>query len=427
MAYPVSRRDFVFMASAGMVCPAVLGADGRPRLKEAVGSAEIGKELTPWKYGELDLHFVHTGRGENMFYRFPDGTTMVNDTGDFYRPKEIKNIPWHPNGKLLGGEVMARYLARQVSSRSIDYAVVSHWHTDHVGAPSLGFRTAKDGRKICGLALLGEEFTFKNYFDHQYPDFDKYGSADESLAMMREFLEAKTKEGLHCEKFRPGALNQFRLLHDAEGKYRDSFSVRNVCANGVCWTGKGDETIDYAAIHTKAEGKDVIPNQNLLSMGFIIQYGKFRFWTGGDVSGFLKDANGKLYNYEAVVGKSVGEVTVCKTNHHAWKDAMVKEFVEEVKSAAYITNVWCPHHIQDCNMQHISSRTLYSGKRLVFPTFIPALPKQKWPNASWWNDIVPGGGHIAVRVAPGGETYKIYQLESSDETGKVKAVFTGVS
>jgi hypothetical protein len=106
---------------------------------------------------------------------------------------------------------------------------------------------------------------------------------------------------------------------------------------------------------------------------------------------------------------------------------MVKEFVEEVKAAAYITNLWCPHHIQDCNMRHISSRDLYSGERLVFPTFVPGLPKQKWPDAPWWQDIVPGGGHVVVRVAPGGETYKIYQLESKDESQRVKAVFAGVS
>ena len=78
-------------------------------------------------------------------------------------------------------------------------------------------------------------------------------------------------------------------------------------------------------------------------------------------------------------------------------------------------------------MQHISSRNLYSGERLVFPTFVPELPKQKWPDAPWWQDIVPGGGHVVVRVAPGGETYKIYQLESKDESQRVKAVFAGVS
>lgn len=421
-----TRRDFVRMAAAGLASPVVFAKDGSIRLAQLANSDEIGSPLPRWKRGELDLHFVYTGRGESMFYRFPDGTTMVNDTGDFYRPKVGQDIPWHPDVNQLGGEVMARYLSSHVQSRKIDYAVISHWHADHVGAPSLSYRTAKDGRRVCGLALLGEEYAFDRYFDHQYPDLGKYGSADESLAMMREFLDAKGKEGLRCEKFRPGALNQICLLHDAKGEYHDSFSVRNVCANGVCWTGKGEETIDYAAIHVK-EGKSGKVNQNLLSMGFVIRYGKFGYWAGGDVSGYLKDANGVRFNYEAVVGKSVGPVTVCKTNHHAWKDAMVKEFVEEVKAAAYITNVWCPNHIQDCNMRHISSRTLYSGERLLFPTFVPGLAKQKWPDASWWKDIVPGGGHVVVRVAPGGGSYKIYQLESKDYSQRVKAVFAGIS
>ena len=427
MAYCVSRREFVQMVSAGVACPTVFGADGLPCLTKVMDSPEMGRPLAPWRKGEMDLHFVYTGRGENMFYRFPDGTTMVNDTGDFYRPKVGQDIPWHPDRGLLGGEVMARYLRRHVPSRKIDYAVVSHWHTDHAGAPSLGCRTARDGRRICGLALVGEEYSFGRYFDHQYPDFGKYGSADESLAMMREFVDAKKKEGLRCEKFRLGALNQICMLHDDRGEYSSSFSVRNVCANGVCWTGRGEESVDYAAIHVKAEGGESKVNQNLLSMGFVVRYGNFRYWTGGDVSGFLKDASGKPFNYEAVVGKSVGPVTVCKTNHHAWKDAMVKEFVEEVKASAYITNVWCPHHIQDCNMRHVSSRELYSGERLVFPTFVPELPKQKWPDAPWWKDVVFGGGHVVVRVAPGGGTYRIYQLESKDESQRVKAVFAGIS
>ena len=89
-----SRRDFVRLAAVGVACPAVFGADGRPRLVKVADSPEVGKPLALWRQGELDLHFVYTGRGENMFYRFPDGTTMVNDTGDFYRPKEVKNIPW---------------------------------------------------------------------------------------------------------------------------------------------------------------------------------------------------------------------------------------------------------------------------------------------------------------------------------------------
>ncbi len=425
----LKRRDFIRVSvAAGMAGPVVFGADGRPRLAQVQGAPEEGKELRAWRPGEMDLHFVYTGRGENMFYRFPDGTTMVNDTGDFYRTREINDIPWHPRRDLLGGEAMACYLRRQVPSRRIDYVAISHWHTDHVGDPALGYRIAKDGRRVCGLALLGEEFTFDRYFDHQYPNAGQYGSADASLALTQEFLRVKVPAGLKVEHFRPGALNQIRLLHDPEGKYGEIFSVRNVCANAVCWTGKGEETFDYGAAHAKCIGKEFIPNQNTLSMGFVVQYGKFRYWTGGDVSGTLKDVDGKPFNYEAVVGKRVGPVTVCKTNHHAWKDAMTREFTEQVRAAAYVTNVWCPHHVQDCNMRHISSRELYSGERLVFPTFLPEMPKKLWPDAPWWRDMVPGGGHVVVRVAPGGDTYRIYQLDSTDErTSRVKAVFEGVS
>ena len=426
----LKRRDFVGLAASACGSAIAWGGvkGGMPRISPVADDPEIGKAYPGWRAGEMDLHFVYTGRGENMFYIFPDGTTMVNDTGDYYRTREIPEIPWQPERNLLGGEVMARYLSRLVKSRHIDYVAISHWHSDHIGEPSIGYRLAKDGRRVCGLALLGETYSFGKYFDHQYPRMGQYGSGDEnSIAMMREFLKVKTAEGMKCEHFRPGALDQIRLMHDERNVYRGMFSVRNVCANAVCWTGEGERTFDHGAVHSRVIGREYIPNQNTLSMGFVVTYGKFRYWTGGDVSGLLKDKDGKAYNYEAVVGRQVGPVTVCKTNHHAWKDAMTREFVEQVRAAAYVTAVWCPRHIQDCNMRHISSRELYPGERFVFPTFVPEWPRTEWPDAPWWRDIVPGGGHVVVKVAPGGDTYRIYQLESADESMRVKAVFAGIS
>ena len=429
----LGRREFVKMASAAAGCAACVptaadaGSGREARIAPVAGSPETGRAYPGWKPGEMDLHFVYTGRGENMFYIFPDGTTMVNDTGDYYRTREIPHIPWHPRRDLLGGEAMARYISRLMQSREIDYMTVSHWHTDHVGDPGLGYRTAKDGRKVCGLALLAETFKFARYFDHQYPNQGQYGSADQSLAMMQEFLKSNRAKGIAVERFRPGALNQIRLLHDSAGRYGDTFSIRNVCANAVCWTGKGEETIDYGAIHAKATGMARISNQNTLSMGFLISYGKFRYWTGGDVSGKLKDASGGVFEYEDVVGRAVGPVTVCKTNHHSWKDAMGRSFVERVKAAAYVTAVWSPSHVQDGNMRWMSSRELYPGERIVLPTFVPEKPRQEWPEATWWRDMVTGGGHVIVKVLPGGDAFKIYQVESADETMRVKAVFKGRS
>lgn len=72
-------------------------------------------------------------------------------------------------------------------------------------------------------------------------------------------------------------------------------------------------------------------------------------------------------------------------------------------------------------MRWMSSRELYPGDRMVCPNFIPELPKQEWPDAAWWRDVMPGG-HVVVKVAPGGGSYKVYHLEATDESMRVNSV-----
>jgi hypothetical protein len=413
------------MASATCFAPGLF-AGAKPRIRPVADSGEIGRTLPRWKPGEMDLHFIYTGRGENMFYIFPDGTTLVNDVGDYWREKERAEIPWLPRADLLGGECVARYVKGVWDKPYVDYLTLSHWHNDHGGGPEFGTRKAADGREVCGIPLFDEFIRVNRFFDHQYPNRGQYTGGDLSTRKMIErWVEAKN---IKQEPFRVGALNQIRLMNDPEGKFRDSFSVRNVCANAVCWTGEGDKTRDYGEIHAMATKREVIPNQNTLSMGFVVKYGNFRYWTGGDVSGFLKDENGRDFNFEAVVGKAVGRVSVCKTNHHAWKDAMVEDFVREVQAAAYVTAVWCPRHIQDCNMRHMASRSLYAGERMVFETFVPEWPRKEWPDAAWWKDVNPlPGGHVVVKVAEGGDTFKIYVVNATDESMTVTGVWEGIS
>lgn len=420
-----SRRGFMALAAAAGCSPWLYGADPS-RIRCLKGAPETGKPLPAWKKGEMDLHFIHTGRGENMFYRFPDGTCMVNDVGDYWRQRERHLIKWGPREDLLGGECVARYVKRETGKPYVDYLALSHWHSDHGGALKCGARKAADGRDVCGIPLFNESVGVGKFFDHQYPVNRKARGRDEDCkTMIEEWLSAKK---IPRESFRVGALNQIRLVHDTAGEYADSFSVRNVCANAVCWTGRGEEAHDYGADHLKVSGKDVMPNENTLSMGFMVRYGKFRYWAGGDVSCSLIGSDGKTFNFEETVGKAVGPVTVCKTNHHAFRDAMVEGFVREVRAAAYVTAVWCPRHVQDCNMRHMSSRSLYAGSRFVFPTFLPEWPKKEWPNAKWWSDVVPSAGaNVVVRVAPGGDTFRIYLTDAGSENPAVLGVWEGVS
>ncbi len=121
----LNRRDFLRNATAFGALSAVGIAQG--------GSAEVGRPYPGWRPGEMDLHFVYTGCGENMFYRLPDGTAILNDTGDFYRPRDLDQVPLLPSPDRLGGEWMARYLHRVYPEDAIDYAIFSHWHSDHIG------------------------------------------------------------------------------------------------------------------------------------------------------------------------------------------------------------------------------------------------------------------------------------------------------
>ena len=52
-----------------------------------------GETYAGWRPGELDIHFIQTGCGEQSFFIFPDGTTMLVDCGDFYRPQYLRHVP----------------------------------------------------------------------------------------------------------------------------------------------------------------------------------------------------------------------------------------------------------------------------------------------------------------------------------------------
>ena len=47
----------------------------------AAGGCSTERKYPGWRAGELDIHFIHTGVGEQTFFIFPDGTTMLLDSG----------------------------------------------------------------------------------------------------------------------------------------------------------------------------------------------------------------------------------------------------------------------------------------------------------------------------------------------------------
>jgi competence protein ComEC len=86
----------------------------------------------PWhpliRPGWLELTAIDVSQGDSLLLVFPDGETMLVDTGGFPGMERMRRKP-----KLdIGEDVVSPYLwERRI--RHLDYAVLTHGHSDHMG------------------------------------------------------------------------------------------------------------------------------------------------------------------------------------------------------------------------------------------------------------------------------------------------------
>jgi len=364
-----------------------------------------GKTHYPgWQPGEMDIHFIHTGTGEQTFFRFPDGTTMLLDCGHASRPPAyVSAIPPSPSAERTGGEWTRRYLERVTESRAIDYLMVSHWHSDHVS----------------GIPDVAQDFRFRTFLCHQFGKRFQYRKdADPSCeGFVSDWLPRASAAGMREEPFRVGALNQLCLRHDVSKRYGGVFEIRNIAANGVVWDGASGVR-DCAAEHVRTTGKPYI-SENTLSAAIRIRYGSFTCFFGGDIGGNLVAAGGARYSYEGLVGSVVGPVDVCKSNHHAYWDSMLEPFVRAVRPRVYLSSTWSPNQINDKTLPIMTSRDVYPGKRTVFLGYLPEEKRAAFADRPFFSDIAREQGHVVVKVASGGDEYEVFVLNAADESMSV--------
>jgi len=100
-----------------------------------VGAQVVGDGLPPGTPGTLDIHQISTGRGNSAFFVLPDETTMLVDAGELIRSGP-RLAPARPDGSRPAGEWLTRYIRHmytQGPSPRIDYALLTHFHGDHMG------------------------------------------------------------------------------------------------------------------------------------------------------------------------------------------------------------------------------------------------------------------------------------------------------
>ena len=400
----VNRRDFLGCAALAAAGGCV---SGLPDLSDA--SACPG-----WKPGELDIHFIQTGVGEQTFFILPDGTTMLVDCGDQFRIKYLPFIPRRPTADRLGGEWVSRYVQRLVPQREIDYFVLTHWHGDHCGKPDMRCETSADGRKICGVTRFAEDFGIRNFISRSDPDagVPTHGADWDSVEMMRRWIpDMCERRGMKRQAFEVGALNQLKMLRPEASAYRDVFAIRNLHADCRYWDGRG--IVDYAPEYVRRrpdlKGKVY---ENSLSLGFRLDYGKFAAYFGGDID---------FPDYEDRLAPVIGPVDVCKMNHHGCSSSMGATLCRELKARLYLASTWSPNQIDETNLVNMGSRELYPGGRFICPGYLPPFKLEAFRKAghAFADDFLPVQGHVVVKVAPGGGSWRFFVLTDRDESMRV--------
>ena len=398
-------------------------------LKSAVGEVWGG-----WKPGEFQVHFIYTGVGESMFLIFPDATTMLLDCGDHPALTRLDlALPVLPNPGRLAGDWVARYVTRvNPNGADVDYMMTTHWHTDHVG--SLYWQSArrlKKGERHTGLVRSGfglavETLHFKKAIDRGWPNYDdpmsKYPNEGRmTIDLMKQVYAFLAKrDGLTVEKFRLGATDQIVPLRNPSGV--NGFSVRNIAANGRI--ALPDGTIKDVMKHPDGSPMKCY-NENLLSLGTVFSYGKFRFYTAGDFSGPGDLASSNKFYPERLIGKAAGRVDVAKINHHGCH-SMPVELVRDLQARVYVACVWDQLHVTDNTMVRMSDTSLYPGERTIFPGVMSTERRAAEGDRAWMRNVpeaVYEGSHIVLSVPPGGETYRITCLTAADESMRIKATF----
>ena len=390
-----------------------------------------------WRVGHYQVHYIYTGRSECMFHIFPDGTSMLLDCGDtmrFYRTPAEVPLPGPPSERA--GAFAARYVRRvNPKGDKVDYLHLSHYHEDHGGGGRfhggpLG-KSSLGAFNLCGIADAARFLNFGCVVDRAWPGFDDpldvlATSRDGTPRQMRAvYAHLAETQGTRIERFAVGASDQMHML--ANPSLGPGFKVFNLCANGRY--ARPDGTIcDLYADRVKAGAK--VLNENGMSCGMVISYGKFRYFTAGDFSDSWKHADGVRRATEDVLAEAVGRVHVAKLNHHG-HHSMFPGLVKALRARVWTCCSLDQQHCTDDTMTRLADRSLYVGPRLMLPTYMPLNRPETPVGRGYLSDVarcvIDQPCHVVLDVPPGGETYTFSCFSAIQAGNPLKGEFTFIT
>lgn len=224
----------------------------------------------------LKIHILNVGQGDATLIQMPNGKTMLIDGGN--------------DGKGL--EVVVPFLQSQKISK-IDAALITHYDADHIAG--------MDEVISAYPPTLGVFDRGGNPMDDS-PYFPHYISAAGTL---RKTLAAGDE-----------------ILLDS------SVKIRCIIAQGQIWNGP----------LLSLEG-EFSQKENASSLGILLEYGKFRYLTSGDLTGGGSPGGFQTLDLETELAHTIGKVSAVHVNHHGSSTSSNAAFVEHTRPLVALFNV----------------------------------------------------------------------------------------
>jgi hypothetical protein len=409
--FDLRRRTMLALLSA-------VAVPARPLDLQATPAETPGQVLAPWQPGWLDIHHIATGRGNATFVLFPDATSLLIDAGASSNGTDV-SVATHPNESRRAGEWIGRYVRRHLRSAgrdALDYMLVTHLHPDHVGdMDGASPRSAHGAYRLTGVTDVAELVGVRTLIDRGYPDYAYPTRFDAPFAdNYRSFVEARRVGGLAVERFQVGSVRQ--IAPRGHRPVEAAFSVRNIAANGEVWTGDGEVAAGLFPPLASLARADW-PGENQCSTALRIGYGRFRYFTAGDLTSYTVDGALPWQDVLGPASHAAGPVTVATADHHGMFDGLDADVVRTLRPRTWIVPSWHIVHPDMLQLERMFSERLYPGPRDVFATTV--MRENLLANGRLTKKLRSHDGHVVVRVMPGGGQFYVAVTGNRDEEDRV--------
>lgn len=389
---------------------------------DAPDADEVGSALKPWRPGRLDIHHIATGRGDSTLVVGPDGSTLLIDAGATAARAPPALAP-QPSAERRPGEWIGRYVQRrlrEIGGTALDFALITHQHPDHLGDVGEDTPWEPGGAyQLTGVTDVAALTPIRRLVDRGYPTYDEpVRNPGPFQANYQAFVQARARRGALVERLQPGALNQLRRKRRPAPF--PSFEIRNLAVNGRVWTGAGEESRSMFPPMGSLDRADV-PEENVWSAAIRVSYGGFSYFAAGDLTSDTFDGALPWRDVESAAARVAGAVDVAVTPHHGMFDSTSAASARALRPRIWIVPAWHAVHPSLSTLHRLFNPRLYPGPRDVFATGLDSAVEAAAP---WlMNRLSSRRGHVVVRAASGGGSYRVVVTDNQDELDRVEASF----